>query len=353
MNKTMILALSTLLALPTAIASSDDETSSADGSSAAVSSASGSAQSVSPDPTAQLAFQAQDVRLSDEQRAAALRALGSQASQNGLVAVARGLKDESPIIREAAIIGADPYPLEYRWRLVSPLLVDDVAQVRITAAAGLLKELDNLDTLGQVEHQEKQHLMDAASELITHLKNQPDDASNLLLADVYRWTKHYELAKEKYVESKKAMPDNPQVWLSLADNYRAQGMDDRAVATLNQAIDLLPPNANLHFSKSLALVRLEQKVQAAKESHLAATIAESNSYYWYINGVLQEEQNLAYSTKSFEKAYMLSGAPEHLYAVCDIYARYGHDNTDECLEELANAAPEEVIQQLRDKQITH
>ncbi|MGF1721341.1 hypothetical protein L4D20_14980 [Vibrio kyushuensis] len=346
MNKTMILALSTLLAVPTAIASSVDMNIQG-------SSDNQSAQAVSSDPIAQLAYQAQDVRLSDDQRAAALRALGSQATQNGLVAVARGLKDASPIIREAAIIGADPYPLEYRWRLVSPLLVDDVAQVRITAAAGLLKELDNLDSLGQVESQDKQHLLDAANELITHLKSQPDDASNLLLADVYRWTQQYDLAKEKYLQSKKTMPDNPQIWLSLADNYRAQGFDQLAVETLSQAINVLPTNANLHFAKSLALVRQEQKSQAAKESHLAATIAESNSYYWYINGVLQEELDLAYSTKSFEQAYMLSGAPEHLYAVCDIYARYGHDKTDECISELAQVAPDEVIQQLKDKRITY
>ncbi|WP_295902504.1 tetratricopeptide repeat protein [uncultured Vibrio sp.] len=343
MKKLLSIAVSTLLVIPNAWANSVEMNAPQNALKTSEQSLSSSAERVS-----QLAYQAQDTRLSDEERASALRALGEQPSQNGLVAVSRGLKDESPLIREAAIIGADPYPLEYRWRLVSPLLVDDVKMVRITAASALLKDLDNLDRLPSVERQDKEALMAVSGELISHLSKQASHEATLLLADVYRWTKQYENAQDAYQALLKEMPENPQVWLSSADNYRAQGLDRDAVSLLDRAIKRLPANASLHFSKSLALVRLDQKEMAATESHLAATLANNNSYYWYINGVLQEGLDIDYSTQSFEQAYLLSGAPEHLYAVCDIYSRYHHAKTDQCLIELEKVAPPEVIAQLKE-----
>ncbi|MGC9462070.1 hypothetical protein [Vibrio genomosp. F10] len=300
-------------------------------------------RSLPNDPMSQWSYQAQDITETEEVRVSALRSLSASPSQNGLVAVSRGLKDASSAIREAAIVGAEPYPLEYRWRLVSPLLSDDSKQVRMTAAASLLKDRGTLDAASQ------QQLIDPATELIGHLKEQADDDSRLLLADVYRWTEQYELAEAQYLQSKQAVSNNPQVWLSLADNYRAQGMDEKAIDTLNQAIEALPSNAHFHFAKSLTLVRLEDKAEAAKESEIAATLAKTNSYYWYVHGVLQEAFNIDEATTAFETAYLISGGPEHLYAVCDIYVRNGNEKTDECMVELAKIAPSEVIDQLNNK----
>ncbi|WGV99402.1 hypothetical protein QF117_15810 [Vibrio sp. YMD68] len=349
MKTSMILAMSMLM-LNTASASSLETntlaTSSANGQGALLSPQAEPMQaqrSLPNDPMSQWSYQAQDITETEEVRVAALRSLGASPSQNGLVAVARGLKDDSPAIREAAIVGAEPYPLEYRWSLVSPLLTDDTQQVRITAAASLLKDRSTLDAASQ------QQLSEPANELIGHLKDQADDASQLLLADVYRWTEQYELAEVQYLQSKQAAPNNPQVRLSLADNYRAQGMDEKAIDTLDQAIEALPSNAHFHFAKSLTLVRLEDKAAAVKESQIAATMAKSNSYYWYVYGVLQEAFNIDEATTAFETAYLISGAPEHLYAVCDIYVRYGNEKTDECMVELAKIAPPSVIDQLNNK----
>lgn len=96
-------------------------------------------------------------------------------------------------------------------------------------------------------------------------------------------------------------------------------------------------------------MRLGQKEQASKEIKSAATLAKDNSYYWYLNGVLQEEFDVTASTASFEKAYLISGAPEQLYAVCDIYARYGNPKAQQCIDELSQYAPEYVIKELTSK----
>ncbi|MDN3683037.1 hypothetical protein QWZ04_22280 [Vibrio tapetis subsp. quintayensis] len=300
-------------------------------------------QQVMPKTASEWSYIAQDTNQSDSERIVALEALSTSPSQNALVAVARGLKDPSARIREAAIVAAKPYQLEHRWRLVSPLLIDEDRIVRITAAANLVRDYSTLDEMQQGK------IQNALTELESYLEVQPDEASQLLLADVYRWQTLWDKASELYHQVLSDDQRNVQAWLNLADNYRGQGKDKQAINVLDQAMMIVPSNAALHYSKSLALVRLEAKAQAAKEIQIAADMAVNNSYYWYLNGVLQEEFDIDISTASFEKAYKISGDPVQLYAVCDMYIRYDNTKADQCLEELAKIAPPTVIQQLEAK----
>ncbi|QIA66109.1 tetratricopeptide repeat protein [Vibrio astriarenae] len=294
-----------------------------------------------PKDMSQLSYQAQDVRLSDEERAAALRALGQQPSQNGLVAVARALKDESPVLREAAVIGAAPYQLEHRWTMLSPLLNDEVKSVRLSAVMSLISGYSQLDD------QQKADMRATITELKEFLPTQDDLDSQLLLADVLRWTGDYANAEVKYKKLLEQDPQRADLWLNLSDNYRAQHKDQKAVEILDQAILTIPENGDFHYAKSLALVRLDSRDLAAGEMEKATQLKPENSYYWYLNGVLQEPINLDNSVASFETAYMLSGSSEHLYALCDIYIRSDHDNSQVCLDALSQQAPPFVIEQLQ------
>lgn len=293
----------------------------------------------------QLSYMAQDQNQSIENRTGALQELASYPSQNALVAVARGLKDQDPEVREAAVIGSEPYQLEHRWALVSPLLKDGDTMVRHTATSNLVRDFNTLDEAQKVE------IEPAVKELITFLETQESEKFQLLFADVLRWHNEWEKAETVYLELIKTHQNDPQVWLSYADNFRAQKKDQQAVEVLDRGLENVPDNAALHYSKSLTLVRLEEKGVAAKEIEVAAKLAKDNSYYWYLNGVLQEDLDIDKSTKSFEKAYLISGAPEQLYAVCDIYVRYGNEKTDECLTELGKVAPDYVIEQLKEKRV--
>ena len=293
----------------------------------------------------QLSYMAQDQNQSIENRTGALQELAKYPSQNALVAVARGLKDQNPEVREAAVIGSEPYQLEHRWALVSPLLKDTDTMVRHTATSNLIRDFNVLDD------QQKAQIEPPVQELISFLETQESEKFQLLFADVLRWHNEWDKAETVYLELIKTHPKEPQVWLSYADNFRSQSKDQQAVEVLDRGLKNVPDNAAMHYSKSLTLVRLEDKSAAANEIEVAAELAKDNSYYWYLNGVLQEELNIDKSTKSFEKAYLISGSPEQLYAVCDIYVRYGNEKTDECLVELSKVAPGYVIDQLKEKRV--
>lgn len=301
-------------------------------------------QSQSMTPEQQLAYTAQNKNESTEKRAEALRQLARYPNQNSLVAVARGLKDPEPMIREAAVIGSDLYQFKHRWQIVSPLLTDSELNVRMAATANLLREYNQMSATQQDQ-------IDAPYQEVTaYLAKQKDTASQLLLADVYRWHGEWNDADKIYQELVKVEPENSQIWLNLSDNYRAQNQDEQALLVLDKAIVQLPEEASLYYAKALTQVRLNQKTSAAQAIKMAATLAENNSYYWYLNGVLQENIDIKVATESFEKAYLISGSPEQLYAVCDIYVRYGNEKADACLIELAKIAPEHVITQLKEKQ---
>ncbi|WP_107270275.1 tetratricopeptide repeat protein [Photobacterium jeanii] len=291
----------------------------------------------------QWVYIAQDKRQTAQVRAKALRQLAPYPSQNSLVAVARSLQDDSDLVREAAVIAAEPYQFAHRWRMLSPLLQDQSQQVRVTTTANLIRDF------GKMTPDQQQSMTVPFEELKNYLKAQTNPKSMLLLADVYRWHQDWDKAQSLYEQLLKSEPQNVQVWLSVADNLRAQDEDSQALDALNKAIALQPNEANLYYSKALTLVRLEQKEKAAKAIEQAAQMAQTNSYFWYLNGVLQEPLDIEKSVTSFEQAYLISGAPEQLYAVCDIYVRTQNSKTQACLTELGKIAPDYVIEQLEAK----
>lgn len=144
--------------------------------------------------------------------------------------------------------------------MIEPLLSDQETMVRITAATNLVRDFSN------VSSEQKQTLEAPVAELISYLENKQDNGSKLLLADVYRWHHEWDKADKIYQALVTNQPENPQIWLSLADNYRAQQRDADAVKTLDSAIKLHPDNASLHYSKALTLVRLMRRRMQRQKS---------------------------------------------------------------------------------------
>lgn len=287
----------------------------------------------------QLAYVAQNKNETVEKRAESLRQLAQYPNQNSLVAVARALKEPNPVIREAAITGSKLYKFEHRWRMLAPLLNDSELSVRRAATVNLLRNYLMMNT-------DQKHKIEASyKHLIAYLQHQPEQ--QLLMADAYRWHGDWKKAAVIYQQLLISDPQNSQIWLNLSENYRAQHQDGEALIVLNNAIKQLPKQASLYYAKALTQVRLNQKKAAAESMTAATMLAENNSYYWYLNGVLHQDLDLTVAIASFEKAYLISGSPEQLYALCDIYIRHDNEKANACIAELAKVAPETVIDELK------
>lgn len=292
-----------------------------------------------------MAFVAQNVNESAENRAQALRFISQYPSQNSLITVARALKDNNALVREAAIEGVTPYPLAHRYRMVSPLLDDQTPSVQLAATVHLLKDFE------QLQMGEQAVLRSHADRLITQLSSATSYDQQLLLADVYRWSLRPDNAQAIYQQLLNSKDKTSTLFLNFSNNYYAQGDNNNALKVLEQGVVFDDANASIYYAKALTLVRLDNKQSAAESMDKAVQLAPKNAYYWYLNGVLQEPLDINASIQSFEQAYLISGAPENLYAMCDIYIRNDHKNTEQCMTALTEVAPEDVINDLRRKQV--
>lgn len=293
------------------------------------------------DIVSQLSYIAQNTRSPVKERVDALNKLASYPSQNALVAVARGLKAQEDEIRVAAVLASSPYQVDYRWRLLSSLLSDSASEVRNAAVINLVEDFDKLTP------EQKVQLSAPLKETTSALEQSESYQSKLTLANIHRLTGNTRSAQEYYAKLLQAVDDKTaDFWLNYADTFRLSEQHSKALEILEQGIERFPDEPTLRYSKALTQVRSGDNEHAADTMLIAATLAKTNSYFWYLHGVMQTPNDSQQAIRSFEKAYLISGAPEQLYALCEIYANTQNPKLEGCLKELKLAAPAHVVQNL-------
>lgn len=289
------------------------------------------------------AYIAQDKARTVDERVIALESLRTRPSKNGLVAVARALKEDNPQIKQAAIIGSAGFSIALRWKMLTPLLAD-------SSTATSNEALFNLLSGGQeFTAEQKEIIRPYLAGLEQYLLEDNTSYARFRLARFYQLTADNKKAISLFKQLTLEVPTNQAVWVSYAEVYHKQGKDKASLDILNAGLKSNPNSSQLHYAKGLALVRDKEKRLALEQIKVAAILAESNSYYWYLYGVMQKEFDIAASVPLFEQAYQLSGAPEQMYALCEVYLETDNINANACLAELKKVAPKNAIEQLLQK----
>lgn len=289
----------------------------------------------------QLAYIAQDKNQPAEARIDALNQLANYPSTNGLISLARALKDTNYKVRVAAINASTPFEFKHRWRLLEPLFSDMVVDVRLAVVENLAVDYKQMNSM------QRQAFNPVLDDYIEAMNLNNDIESLLSLARVERDVELITESKQlyKYVLSKE--PNNLQAILGLVDSYRLSKQDHKALQLLDKSLKQQPEQSDLMYAKAMVLVRLNEKSMAAESMNQAARIAHDNSYYWYLNGILQESIDEDLALMSLERSYQLSGSPEQLYAVCDFKLRHQHSDLQQCIAKLEKVAPAHVSKELK------
>lgn len=289
----------------------------------------------------QLAYIAQDKNQPAEARIDALNQLANYPSTNGLISLARALKDTNYKVRVAAINASTPFEFKHRWRLLEPLFSDMVVDVRLAVVENLAVDYKQMNSM------QRQAFNPVLDDYIEAMNLNNDIESLLSLARVERDVELITESKQlyKYVLSKE--PNNLQAILGLVDSYRLSKQDHKALQLLDKSLKQQPEQSDLMYAKAMVLVRLNEKSMAAESMNQAARIAQDNSYYWYLNGILQESIDEDLAFMSLERSYQLSGSPEQLYAVCDFKLRHQHSDLQQCIAKLEKVAPAHVSKELK------
>ncbi|HAS27341.1 MAG TPA: deca-heme c-type cytochrome, partial [Vibrio sp.] len=197
-----------------------------------------------------LAYSAQDSSLSNIIRASSLERLGGNTGKNTLISLARAVKHDDEMIRLGVVQGSSGFPFTDRWQILEPLLKDPVLSIRSETAGALVRYWGEMNPL------QKDQIKPALEEYIEIQQFNSDRGfGRTNLGNVYRDLGQYQKAIEFYQGAIEIEPYFENSYVNLADLYRAQGNEAKALSTLKQGIEAQPKSSVLPYSTGLSLLR--------------------------------------------------------------------------------------------------
>ncbi|MCJ8322198.1 MAG: deca-heme c-type cytochrome [Colwellia sp.] len=275
-------------------------------------------------------------------RASALERMANIPDTNTLIAISRAVKSKESLIRLGAVNGSVQLPAKERWRVIAPLLSDEVLTVRAEAAMALIPLWQSLT------EQQKLALQPAINDYI-EIQNFNNDRgfSHTNKGNIYAHQGNYQAAEKAYQQSFIIEPYFANAYINLAELYRLQNKPNKVVDTLLTGFDKIPDNGELAYALGLAYIRSKQTSQAAESFAKATSFAPQNASYFYIYGLSLESIDKLKAYKALFSAYGISRSPQHLYALCDMQLRHQSPQAKQCLHKLSAVAPPEAILQLK------
>ncbi len=301
------------------------------------------AQNNVPNLSTPLAEIAQSTNYSNIIRGSAMERMVPYTDTNTVLTVARGVKHEDSNVRIGAVRGALGLRGPERWRIVAPLLEDEVLSVRTEAAQIIAPLWDELS------EKNRAFLKPALDEYIAIQDYNADRGyAHTNKGNILSYQGKHSEAEQAYKQSLRIDPYFPTAYLNLADLYRKIGDEQKAMQTLELGLETIPNNGLMAYSIGLVHIRAKESQQAIDNFKKATELEPDNANFHYVYGLSIKEKSSTLARKSFNKAYQLSGNPEYLYALCELMVNEKAFRAEQCIEQLKPYAPEEVIKRLQD-----
>jgi len=285
---------------------------------------------------------AQSQEYADIIRASALERMASYPDTNTLIAIARNVKHSDSNIRRGAIDGAVNIKPAEKWRILSPLLTDSVLSVRSEAAMALVPLWSMLSV------EQKTVLEPALADYMAIQDFNADRGyAHTNKAIVLGYQNKVDEALAAYQQSMRIEPYFAAAYVNMAELYKRHGNNEQAIATLKQGSKANPSDSSIPYSLGLAFIRAKDTSQAQHNLKLAAELAKSNARYYYVYALSLVSNKPKQAEKSMQKAYEISGDPQHLYALCEMQVNRQAFEAKQCLQALEQVAPANAVQSLR------
>jgi len=214
-------------------------------------------------------------------RASALTALAPYLSPANINLAQKGLMDSDPMVRGGALSLLEGVPANQLWTLVSPLLSDPIASIRIRAVS-LLASVPTANQPGT----DREAFDRAAAEFVAAQRANADrPEAHTTLANFLAQRGQSAEAEAEYRAALKLSPQFTPAAINLADLYRALNRGGDGLTVLREAIAVVPQDAGLHYALGLALVRQKQNDEGLAELRRATELAPDQSRYVYVYAV--------------------------------------------------------------------
>ncbi|MFT5397194.1 MAG: putative CXXCH cytochrome family protein [Gammaproteobacteria bacterium] len=291
-----------------------------------------------------LSHVAQNINNADIIRASALERMNGYSDKNTIVAIARGVRSPDENVRVGAVRGAEGLQLPERWRILSPLLTDKVLAVRTETARVLMPLWQSLSP-------QQQDQLSPALEEYLEVQNFNSDRgfSHTNKANVFVYQQKYQQAEQAYKTSIRIEPYFANAYVNLADLYRRLNQNDKSLKTLMTGLQKIPDVGNLPYSIGLAYIRNKKIDKAVEYLDKATKIEPNNTQFLYVLGLALESIEPEKAQQAIQKAYQVGGNPQHLYALCEMQIRHQSIHVRQCINQLKEVAPPEVVKALEEK----
>lgn len=301
--------------------------------------------------TKELSRISQDINYAPIIRASALTRMSGVLNNNSVVALARALKSKDENVRLGAVLALENSQEQsgnrqtmdsIKWRMLSPLLDDNVFGIRITVAFILTSQWQQLNS------EQIKQLTPALNEYLQSQNFNSDRSfSHSNKGIVLSYQGKFEEAIKSFKQGINIDESFAQAYVNLSQVYRQLGQNDKTISTLKQGMTNSPDDSQIPFELAMAFIREKDKISASKFLAQATKLAPQNSHYFYVLGLSLEEQNKMQAYKAISQAYNLSQNPQHLYALCEMQVRHKAFQANQCLTRLSAVAPQNVIEQLQ------
>jgi tetratricopeptide (TPR) repeat protein len=212
-------------------------------------------------------------------RATALRLLPPEPQSAD--AVRRGLGDEDPLVRVAALEATESLEPNLRLKLARQLLNDPVLGVRTQAARAMILVPAQL-----WDPSDRARLESPLAEYrAAQMENADRPEARLNLAVLAIALGDLELARAEYETALRLGPWFVPAYVNLADLHRQTQRDDEAERVLRTGLAQVGDSAELSHTLGLTLVRQGRTPAAITELARAAELAPDSPRYAYVYGI--------------------------------------------------------------------
>ncbi len=233
-------------------------------------------------------------------RASALSLLRGYPSPASLEAIRRGLKNDDPLVRLAALSALEIVEPKDRLGLAFHLLSDPVRAVRLEAVQVLAPVPSDMMSAEQNRVRDRAIAEYMASQHV----NADRAGSHLNIGVLYTERGQFDKAEAAYRTAIRIDPTFVQAYVNLADLYRVQGRDPEAEPILRKVLTIAPDAAAVHHALGLLLVRRKRLPDAIKALGRAARLEPESARYSYVYGVaLYQVDKTQRAVAVLEKAY--------------------------------------------------
>ncbi len=239
------------------------------------------ARTESPDAVTELIRVIENDAFAPIVRGSALKKLGSYLSGQTLQTIAKALNAPSPLVKQGALEALTNLPVQYKSRLLPPLLEDESRLVR-QLTGRLLSDVP----AAHIPLQLNQAKQNAVNDYIAAQRlSQDRGTARINLGQVYTLMNRYAEAEREYLEAIELEPWLTAAYVNLADLYRQQNRKKDESSILQKGLEKSVDKALLNHTLGLYLVRQKDYQGALVYLNNAVVKNPDNARYVYVYAV--------------------------------------------------------------------